>query len=134
MASPPKSKNANPTVSRTAADSRITVYFPGGTSRGEADFAALVAAISARDVGLRRAAFGELDFCHPEESGASMVMEISADVCVCQSWSPRELKTPSTASELAKIPAVVTFCFCAIETILPTASERCAGVKAAVSS
>ena len=41
---------------------------------------------------------------------------------------------PSTVSELAKIPAAVSFCFCAIETIFPTASARSAGVSPAVSS
>src|SRR5260221_483619 len=40
---------------------------------------------------------------------------------------------PSTASELAKIPAAVSFRFCAMATICPTASARCAGVSSAVS-
>jgi hypothetical protein len=49
---------------------------------------------------------GRVGFCQPEESAASMVMETSARVCVCQLLRPRELKMPSTDSELEKIPAV----------------------------
>src|SRR5207245_11060735 len=134
MANQQKSKKANPTMSSTADGSRITVHLPGAISRGAAEFAALDAAMLARAAGSRLATFGELAFCHPEESVASMVMEISAEVWVCQSRRPRELKTPSTVSELAKIRAAVTFCFCAIETILSTATERSAGVSAAVFS
>src|SRR5216684_3626960 len=103
MASPPKSKKANPTMSSTADGSRITVYFPAAISRGDADFAAFDAAICANAAGSRLATFGEFAFCHPDESEASIVIEISAEVCECQSLNPRELKMPSTASELAKI-------------------------------
>ena len=56
---------------------------------------------------------GEFAFCQPEESAASMVTEISDEVCVCQSLNPRELKIPSTDSEVEKIPAVVSFCWVA---------------------
>src|SRR6266852_3559716 len=98
-------------MSSTAEGSRMTVYFPAAISRGAAEFAAFEAAICARVAGLRFATFGEFAFCHPEESEASIVIEISAEVCVCQSLNPRELKMPSTASELAKIPAAVRFCF-----------------------
>src|SRR5690242_9392715 len=97
-----------PTMSSTAAGSRITVYFPAGISRGLADWSALRAAVSASIDASRLATLGELDFCQPEESAASMVMEISDEVCVCQSESPRELKMPSTDSELEKIPAVMS--------------------------
>ena len=52
--------------------------------------------------------FGEFDFCHPEESCASMVMDTSAEVCVYHWLKPRELKIPSKDSPLEKIPAVVS--------------------------
>src|SRR5437763_1826694 len=124
----------NPVISSTAAGSRMTVYLPAAISRGVADSTAFFAAISARAWGFKLATFGELDFCHPEESGASLVLETSAEVCVCQLLRPRELKMPSIDSELEKIPAVVSLCFCAIETILPTPSARCSGITAAVSA
>src|SRR6266851_6743409 len=105
MASPPKSKKANPTMSSTADGSRITVYLPAAISRGAADFAAFEAAICASAVASSFATSGEFAFCQPDESAASMVIEISAEVCVCQQLNPGELKIPSTVSELAKIPA-----------------------------
>ena len=123
-----------PTMSSTAAGSRITVYFPAGISRGAADSRALRAATSPRVTASRCATLGELAFCHPEESAASIVIEISEDVCVCQSLRLRELKIASIDSAVAKIPAVVSLCRCAMETILWTASARCSGVTAAVSS
>src|SRR3954452_8914503 len=104
----------NPTMSSTAEGSRITVYFPAAISRGVADSAAFFAAISANACGFKLATFGEFDFCQPDESGPSIVIEISAEVCVCQLLSPRELKMPSIDSELEKIPAVVNLCLCAI--------------------
>ena len=70
-----------PTMSRTAAGSRITVYFPGAISRGWADSTAFCAAVSASRAGSRLRTSGEFNFCQPEESSASMVMEISANVC-----------------------------------------------------
>src|ERR1039458_10609785 len=86
-----------PTMSSAAEGSRITVYFPGGISAGCAESIAFCAAVSA----IRRfLTSGELAFCHPEESAPSMVMETSAKVCACQLLSPRELKMPSTDSEL----------------------------------
>src|SRR5579872_120836 len=100
----------NPTMSSTADGSRITGYFPAGISRGAADSTAFLAAISARPCGVKFATFGEFDFCQPDESGASMVIEISADVCVCQLLRPRELKMPSIDSELEKIPAAMSLC------------------------
>src|SRR2546423_2426492 len=103
-------------MSSTAEGSRITVYLPAAISRGRADSTAFFAAMSARSCGFRLPTFGELDFCHPDESGASIVIEISAEVCVCQLLSPREFKMPSIDSELEKIPAVVSLCLCAIET------------------
>ena len=102
----------------------MTVYFPAGVSRGLADSIALRAAISARAVASRFATLGELAFCHPEESGANMVMEISDEVCVCQSFEPRELKTASTDSEVETMPAVVSLCLSAMETIFLTVSAR----------
>src|SRR6185312_17424050 len=101
-------------MSSTAEGSRITLYLPAAISRGVADSAAFFAAISARPSGFKLATLGEFDFCHPEESGANMVIEISAEVCVCQLLRPRELKMPSSDSELEKIPAVVSLCFSAI--------------------
>ena len=62
-----------------------------------------------------------------------MVMEISEDVWVCQSVKPRELKIASTDSEVETMPAVVSLCLSAIETIFLTVSARCWGVMAAVS-
>ena len=115
MDSPPKSKNMKPTMSSTAAGSRMTVYFPAGISRGLADSNALRAAVSARATASRFATLGELAFCHPEESGASMVIEISEEVCVCQSVKPRELKIASTDSEVETMPAVVSLCLSAID-------------------
>src|SRR5579872_5203463 len=100
-----------PVMSSTADGSRMTVYFPAVISRGDADSTAFLAAISATACGFSLLTSGELNFCHPEESGASMVIEISADVCVCQLLNARELKMPSIDSELEKIPAVVSLCF-----------------------
>ena len=60
-----------PTMSSTAAGSRITVHFPAGISAGRAESIAFFAAISARPSGSRLATSGELAFCHPEESLAS---------------------------------------------------------------
>ena len=77
---------------------------------------------------------GEFAFCHPEESAPCMVMETSARVCVCQLLRPRELKMPSTDSELEKMPAVVSLCFCAMSTIFFTPPARSWGVMAAVSA
>ena len=77
--------------------------------------------------GSRLATFGELAFCQPEESAPSMVMETSAEVCVCQLVNPRELKIPSTDSELEKIPAAVSSCFSATSTIFLTPSARSSG-------
>src|SRR5215813_2712109 len=111
----------------------MTVYFAGEISFGPAESTAFFAAISASLWALRVATFGELAFCHPDESGASIVIEISAEVCVCHCLNPRELKTPSTDSELEKIPAAVSLRFCAMETIPPTEWARSAGVRAAVS-
>ena len=67
---------------------------------------AVLAAVSAKVNASRLARFGEFDFCHPEESCASMVMDISAEVCVCHWLKPRELKIPSNVSPLEQIPAV----------------------------
>src|SRR5262249_49075314 len=114
--------------------SRMTVYFSGGISRGLADSSALRAAISANSTAFTFATFGELAFCHPEESPASMVTEISDDVCACQLDTPRELKTPSTVSAVEQMPAVVSLCRCATETIVLTVSARCSGVMAEVPS
>src|SRR5579864_9519505 len=100
----------------------MTVYFPAGISRGAADLTAFSAAICARLSAFKFVTFGELAFCHPDESAASMVIEISAEVCVCHALNPRELKMPSIDSELEKIPAAVNFCCWAIATIFPTAS------------
>jgi len=61
-----------------------------------------------------------------------MVMDTSAKVWVCHWLSPRELKMPSTESELEKIPAVVSLCLCATSTIFFTLSARSCGVTAAV--
>ena len=63
-----------------------------------------------------------------------MVMETSARVCVCHLLSPRELKIPSTDSELEKMPAVVSLCFLAASTIFFTPSARSWGVIDAVSA
>ena len=63
-----------------------------------------------------------------------MVMETSARVCMCQLLSPRELKIPSTDSELEKMPAVVSLCFLAASTIFFTPSARSWGVSEAVSA
>ena len=79
---------------------------------------ALRAEISASAAGSSWLASGEFAFCHPEESAASMVMEISDEVWACQSCSPRELKIPSTDSEEEKMPAVVSLCRSATPTIL----------------
>ena len=92
--------NMKPTMSSTAAGSRITVYLPAGTARGSAESSALRPAMSAIGSGSRLVMLGEFAFCQPEEFFASIVMEISADVCVCQSAMPRELKIPSMDSEL----------------------------------
>src|ERR1700733_6475212 len=118
MASPPKSKNMNPTMSSTAAGSRITVYFPAGISLGPPDVGSVPAATPPRHAGSSNSTFGELNFCHPDESSASMVIEISDDVCECHCASPRELNMPSTDPEEEKIPAVVRLFFFAIATIL----------------
>ena len=77
---------------------------------------------------------GEFAFCHPEESAASMVIEISDEVCECQRPKPRELNNPSADSEHEKMPAVVSLCLLAIVTIFCTPSARCSGVIAAVCS
>src|SRR3954453_17975786 len=124
----------NPVMSSTPPGSRIKGNLPADTPVGPADPPPFLAAISASACGFKVATFGEFDFCQPEESGASIVIEISAEVCVCQLLSQRELKMPSTLSALEKKPAVVSLCFCAIGTILPTPSARCSGVTAAVSA
>src|SRR6266550_845279 len=59
---PPKSQNMKPTMSSTAAGSRITVCFPAGSSCGAADSMALRAAISASSSGSRFRTSGELAF------------------------------------------------------------------------
>src|SRR5437016_13475971 len=92
-----------PTMSSTAAGSRMTVYLPAGISRGLADSRAFLAAVSARANGSRSATFGEFAFCQPEESEPSMVTEMSDEVWVCQSERPWELEMPSMVSEVAKI-------------------------------
>src|SRR5579864_417903 len=97
----------NPTISRTADGSRITVYFPAGISRGFAVPTAFFAAVSAKFKGSRFATSGEFAFCHPEESAANMVIDTSADVCVCQLLNARELNIPSKESPLEKTPAAV---------------------------
>jgi len=70
----------------------MTVYFPGGIlarlRRGQAFSAAICASLA----GSSTATSGAFAFCHPEESSASMVTDISEEVCVCQSLNPRELK------------------------------------------
>ncbi len=119
-------------MSSTAAGSRITVYFPAGISRGRAESTAFRAAISASASGSRFPTSGEFAFCHPEESPASMVIETSADVCVCQRLNPRELKIPSKDSALEKTPAVVSLCRSATPTIFLTPSARSSGVMSAV--
>src|SRR5450755_2935810 len=96
-----------PTMSSTADGSRITVYFPAGTSRGCAESEAFLAATSANANGSRIATSGEFAFCHPDESAANMVIDISAEVCVCHRLSPRELKMPSIDSPEENTPAVV---------------------------
>ena len=58
------------------------MYLPGGSSFGPADSLAFSAATSASSTGSKLRASGELAFCHPEESAASMVIEHSAEVCV----------------------------------------------------
>src|SRR5437870_10469923 len=117
-----------PTMSSTAAGSRITVYLPAGISLGCADSSPFFAAVSASAWALRLATSGELVFCQPEESAASIVMEISEEVCVCHSLRPRELKIPSTDSDDEKIPAAVSLWLVAILTILPAESARCSGL------
>src|SRR5262249_19275561 len=92
------------------------------------------AATCASDTALRFATFGEFAFCQPEESPASIVIEISAAVCVCHWLSPRELKIPSTESELENTPAAVSLFLFATETIWPTESARCSGESDAVCS
>ena len=61
-----------------------------------------------------------------------MVMEISDEVWACQSFSPRELKIPSTDSDEEKMPAVMSLCRVATRTIFSTASARSSGVSRAV--
>ena len=134
MAWPPKSQNMKPTMSSTAAGSRMTVYFPASRSMGFLESRAFCAAISARRAGSSCRTSGELAFCQPEEFSASMVMEISAEVCWYQSLKPRELKMPSTDSEVEYTPAVVSLWRVAMSTILRTPSARSSGVMAAVSS
>src|SRR5437667_4085497 len=114
---PEKSQNMKPAISSTAAGSKMTVYLPAGISRGWAVPAALTAAISANAKPSKSATFGELAFCHPEESSPSIVMEISDDVWVCHCDKPWELKIPSNVLELEKIPAAVSLCFSATATI-----------------
>src|ERR1700723_2856082 len=121
-----------PTRSSTAAGSRITVYFPAGISAGFAESIAFLDAISAKWSGSRLVRSGELAFCQPEESAPIMVMETSARVCVCQRLRPHELKTPSTDSELEKMPALVSLYSCARSTIFFTPTARTCGVMAAV--
>src|SRR5438309_9541108 len=123
-----------PTMSSTAAGSRITVYFPAGISLGCADSSPFFAAVSASAWALRLATSGELVFCQPEASAASIVMEISEEVCVCHSLRPRELKIPSTDSDDEQLPAAVSLWLVAILTILLTEWARCSGVTAAVCS
>src|SRR5450631_2053172 len=96
-----------PTMSSTADGSKITVHFPAGISRGRAESSAFLAAISASANGSRIVTSGEFAFCQPEESADSMVMDISAEVCVCHRLNPRELKMPSIDSPDEKTPAVV---------------------------
>src|ERR1700678_2465620 len=104
---PEKSQNMLPIASRTAAGSRITVYFPAGSITGRSESRVFCGATSAKRCGSRFAMSGELAFWHAEESPPSMVMETSANVCVYQLLKPRELKIPSEDSELENIPAVV---------------------------
>src|SRR5207245_7666155 len=92
---------------------------------GCADSSPFFAAGSARAWAVRLATSGELVFCQPEESAASIVMEISEEVCVCHSLRPRELKIPSTDSDDEKIPAAVSLWLVAILTILLTEWARC---------
>ncbi len=108
------------------------MYFPAGISRGCAESSAFCAAVSASASGSRFATSGEFAFCQPEESAASMVIETSAEVCVCQRLNPRELKIPSNDSALEKTPAVVSLCRSATPTIFFTPSARTSGVMAAV--
>src|SRR5438477_259104 len=123
-----------PTISSTAAGSRITVYFPGGISRGCAESKAFLVATSANRTGSTFATSGEFVFCHPDESAASMVTETSAEVCTCQLLNPRELKIPSKDSPLEKTPAAVRECRSATVIIFLTPSARISGVIAAVCS
>ena len=93
----------NPTMSSTAAGSRITVYFPAGISLGRAESNAFCAATSASRRGSRFATSDEFAFCQPDESSASIVIDTSADVCVCHLLSPRELKIPSNDPRWKKL-------------------------------
>ena len=133
-AEPPKSQNMNPTMSSTAAGSRMTVYFPGGKSRGSFDSIAFMAATSAMRTGSRRALSGEFAFCHPDEELPIMLTETSARVCSYQAFTPFELKMPSTISAEEKMPAAARLCFFATSTMAATPWARSCGVSRAVAS
>ena len=109
------------------------MYFPAGISAGFAESMAFLArnlgkAGADQDWPRRASWLSAIRKNRPP----SMVTETSARVCVCQWLRPRELKMPSTDSELEKIPAVVSLCFFATSTIFFTPAARSWGVMAAV--
>src|ERR1039458_2219959 len=107
----------NPTMSSTAAGSKMTEYFPGDNSRGFFDSIAFTAATSAIRTGSSCALSGEFAFCHPEEELSSIMTETSARVCSYQPATPFELKMPSTISAEETMPAAVRLCLLATFTM-----------------
>ena len=133
-ARPPKSKTRKPRRSRTAAGSRITVYFPGGTSRGSRLSRALRAARSASRSVSSSLHLGEVFFAQPELDSPSMVTENSAIVSSWIARTPRELKMAEPAMPLEKTPAAVNPSFSARSITLRIVSARSSGLSSRVSS
>ena len=108
-------------MSSTAAGSRITVYFPAGISAGCAESIAFSAAISASAQRIEIGHIGRVGLLPSRGIRAQHGDGNFRQASAYASWlRPRELKMPSTDSELEKMPAVVSLCFCATSTIFFT--------------
>src|SRR5258708_28454092 len=101
----------NPTISSTAAGSRITVYFPAGISRGRAESNVFHAATSANASGSRLAASGEFAFCHPEESPDAANLDPLA-LAEVAAWKTLDSDRKSTRLNSShQIISYAVFCF-----------------------
>jgi len=122
-----------PTMSSAAEASRITVYFPCRNLRRIRGVDRLLRRNFGQPKRIKIAYVGEFDFCHPEESEASMVNgKPPPGFVVCQWLRPRELNMPSTDSELENYSRGREFVRLRTATIFFTPAARSCGVMAAV--